>query len=72
MNRAVIAGAATIIAVDVADNKLEKAKLFCATHTINSTTTDPGVVEVHRITERGADGAFNFVRILPSPSRSWT
>lgn len=53
-------------------NKLEKAKLFCATHTINSTTTDPGVVEVHRITERGADGAFNFVRILPSPSRSWT
>ncbi len=42
MNGAVIAGAATIIAVDVADNKLETAKLFCATHTINSTTTDPG------------------------------
>ena len=36
-----LAGAATIIAVDVDDRKLEWAKDFGATHTCNSTTTDP-------------------------------
>jgi len=62
MNGTVVARAATLIAVDVADNKLEKAKLFWATHTINSTTTDPAA-EVQRITERGAVGAFDPVGI---------
>ncbi|WP_164479586.1 zinc-binding dehydrogenase [Microbacterium sp. Y-01] len=62
MDGAVVAGAATLIAVDVADNKLEKAKLFWATHTINSTITDP-VAEVQRITGRGAVGAFDLVGI---------
>ena len=36
-----LAGAHTIIAVDVDDRKLEWAKEFGATHTINSTRTDP-------------------------------
>ncbi|GGM87636.1 oxidoreductase [Thermopolyspora flexuosa] len=36
-----LAGAAKIIAVDVDDRKLEWAKRFGATHTINSTKTDP-------------------------------
>jgi mycothiol-dependent formaldehyde dehydrogenase len=36
-----LAGAAKIIAVDVDDRKLEWAKRFGATHTINSTRTDP-------------------------------
>ena len=62
INGAVVAGASTIIAVDVADEKLEKAKRFGATHTINSTKVDP-VAEVQRITGGGADSAFDFVGI---------
>ena len=38
---AVVAGATTIIAVDVDDRKLEWAKRLGATHTINSRGTDP-------------------------------
>ncbi len=62
INGARVAGATAIIVVDVADDKLEKARRFGATHTINSTVTDP-VAEVHRITGRGADAAFDFVGI---------
>jgi len=62
INGALIAGATTIIAVDVADDKLEKARRFGATHVINSTTTD-AVAEVLAITGRGADAAFDFVGI---------
>jgi len=36
-----LAGARTIIAVDVDDRKLEWAKDFGATHTVNSRSTDP-------------------------------
>ncbi|MEV6654162.1 zinc-binding dehydrogenase [Streptomyces sp. NPDC051219] len=61
---AVIAGAATIIVIDVHDAKLERAQAFGATHTINSTTTDP-VAEVKRITGHGADYVFDFVGIRP-------
>jgi S-(hydroxymethyl)mycothiol dehydrogenase len=38
---ALLAGAGTIIAVDVDDRKLEWAKEFGATHTVNSGRTDP-------------------------------
>ncbi len=36
-----LAGATTIVAVDVDDRKLEWAKQFGATHTVNSRSTDP-------------------------------
>ncbi|MFE3098206.1 S-(hydroxymethyl)mycothiol dehydrogenase [Streptomyces sp. NPDC059248] len=36
-----LAGAATIIGVDVDDHKLATARTMGATHTVNSTTTDP-------------------------------
>jgi S-(hydroxymethyl)mycothiol dehydrogenase len=36
-----LAGATTIIAVDISDTKLEWAKQFGATHTVNSKETDP-------------------------------
>ncbi|MDO7882523.1 MULTISPECIES: Zn-dependent alcohol dehydrogenase [Microbacteriaceae] len=62
INGALVAGASTIIAVDVADDKLAKARRFGATHTINSTKTD-AVAEVMAITGRGADAAFDFVGI---------
>src|SRR5215510_12222673 len=56
-----LAGAGTIIAVDLLDNKLEYAKQFGATHTIN-----PGrqelVKTVRSLTEgRGADYAFEVI-----------
>jgi S-(hydroxymethyl)mycothiol dehydrogenase len=44
-----LAGATTIIAVDIDDRKLEWARKFGATHTVNSTSTDP-VVAVRELT----------------------
>jgi S-(hydroxymethyl)mycothiol dehydrogenase len=38
---ALLGGATTIIAVDIEDRKLEWAKQFGATHTVNSANTDP-------------------------------
>ncbi len=55
---AVLSGAARIIAVDLLDNKLEAARLFGATHTINAGDQDT-VATVLALTEgRGADYAF--------------
>jgi Zn-dependent alcohol dehydrogenase len=51
---AAISGAYPIIAVDVADSKLEAARKFGATHTVNSTKTD-AVKEVQAMT--GGEGA---------------
>jgi S-(hydroxymethyl)glutathione dehydrogenase/alcohol dehydrogenase len=60
VNGAVIAGATTIIAVDIADDKLAKAKDFGATHVVNSKEVDP-VAAVQEITGNGADAVFDFV-----------
>lgn len=57
---ALLAGAATIIAVDVVDEKLEKALAFGATHTVNGRSVDP-IQAVHEITKGGADYAFEAV-----------
>jgi len=38
---ALLAGASTIVAVDIDDRKLELARKFGATHVVNSTKTDP-------------------------------
>lgn len=58
-----IAGAATIIAVDVLNEKLEVASKLGATHLINSRMTDP-VEEVKKITDgKGVDYAFEAVGI---------
>lgn len=56
---AVLVGARKIIAVDVQDDKLELAKRFGATHTVNSTEGDP-VEQVMSITDgQGAHHAFD-------------
>ncbi|MGX9787803.1 zinc-binding dehydrogenase [Mycobacterium sp. MMS18-G62] len=68
VNGAQIAGATTIIVVDIFDETLEKARRFGATHTINSTSVD-AVAEVTAITGRGADAVFDFVG-LPAVTRS--
>lgn len=52
-----LSGAGQIIAVDIADNKLEMAKHFGATHTINASEVEP-VMAIHELTQGGADFAF--------------
>jgi S-(hydroxymethyl)glutathione dehydrogenase/alcohol dehydrogenase len=54
---AYIAGAARVIAVDVADDKLALAREFGATDTVNASTTDP-VEAVRDLTGGGVDHAF--------------
>ena len=52
---AYLAGAHTIVAVDIDDNKRELAKQFGATHTVNSSKTDP-VEFIRSVTDgNGAD-----------------
>jgi S-(hydroxymethyl)glutathione dehydrogenase/alcohol dehydrogenase len=53
-------GAYPIIAVDIVDDKLEAAKKFGATHTINAAALDP-VQETRRLTGGGVDKAFEAI-----------
>lgn len=59
-----LAGASTIIAVDVDDRKLERAKSFGATHTVNSRDTDP-VAAIQALT--GGHGADVVVEAVGRP-----
>lgn len=62
---AVVAAANPIVAVDVDDEKLEIARQFGATHTVNSRTSPKAVEEVLEITEGGGDHVFDFVGVTP-------
>jgi Zn-dependent alcohol dehydrogenase len=56
---AVISGAYPVIAVDILDSKLEFAKKFGATHTLNTTKEKDPVAALQAMTEgRGADYVF--------------
>ncbi len=57
-----LAGAGKIIAVDLADNKLEMAVKFGATHTINGGSED-AVETIQALTDGGADYAFEAVGV---------
>ena len=59
-----LAGAHTIIAVDIDDRKLEWAKEFGATHTVNSTRTDP-VEAIRELT--GGNGADVAIEAVGNP-----
>lgn len=59
-----VAGATTIIAVDVDDQKLEWAKQFGATHTVNAKTDDP-VEKIRELT--GGFGADVVVEAIGRP-----
>ena len=59
-----LAGAHTIIGVDIDDRKLEWARDFGATHTINSTQTDP-VGEIQKIT--GGNGVNVAIEAVGNP-----
>jgi S-(hydroxymethyl)glutathione dehydrogenase/alcohol dehydrogenase len=56
-----VAGAAMIVAVDRVDSKLEMAKVFGATHTVNATSDDHLVKTLKKLTGGGADYAFECV-----------
>jgi S-(hydroxymethyl)glutathione dehydrogenase/alcohol dehydrogenase len=60
-----IAGATTIIAIDMLDSKLEMAKEFGATHTINAGEGDP-VSAAAAINGRGPDVAFEVIGLGPT------
>ena len=69
---AALSGATTIIAVDLSDDKLEAARLFGATHTINPVGTDV-VAEVKALTGgRGADYVFVTVGAKPAFDQSYS
>ena len=59
-----LAGAHTIIGVDLDDRKLAWAKEFGATHTINATSTDP-VEEIRKLT--GGNGVNVAIEAVGSP-----
>lgn len=60
---AAIAGAERIIAVDLNDRKLDFARTFGATHTINSSKDDP-VTAIKELTEgRGCDFSFEAIGV---------
>jgi S-(hydroxymethyl)glutathione dehydrogenase/alcohol dehydrogenase len=59
-----------IIAVDVVDSKLDYAKQFGATHTINAKKDDP-VQAIKDITRRGADYAFVAVGVADVIKQAW-
>ena len=56
-----IAGARIIVAVDTADAKLDLAKQFGATHTLNAKNEENVVKALKKLTEGGADYAFECV-----------
>ncbi|MBI5337237.1 MAG: Zn-dependent alcohol dehydrogenase [Mycolicibacterium rufum] len=56
-----IAGAKRIIACDISDWKLEQAKMFGATHTVNPTVTDPVEFATELTWGVGVDKAFEAI-----------
>jgi S-(hydroxymethyl)glutathione dehydrogenase/alcohol dehydrogenase len=68
---AVIAGAAQIIAVDLLDSKLELARSFGATHTVNAGAGDP-VAKVRELTgQRGVDYAFEVIGLPKTQEQAY-
>jgi S-(hydroxymethyl)glutathione dehydrogenase/alcohol dehydrogenase len=56
-----IAGATTIIAIDTQENKLEMAKRFGATHTLNAKREENIVRSLKKLTDGGPDYAFECI-----------
>ena len=65
-----LAGAYPLIAVDVADNKLEYARAMGATHTVNAANQDVAA-EIKRITGNGVDYAVVAVGSTKAIHQAW-
>jgi S-(hydroxymethyl)glutathione dehydrogenase / alcohol dehydrogenase len=69
---AAFSGAFPVIAVDVLDSKLETAKKFGATHTVNSKTEKNPIEAVRALTSgRGADYVFITVGSMDALRQGW-
>jgi S-(hydroxymethyl)glutathione dehydrogenase/alcohol dehydrogenase len=66
---ALIAGARRVIAVDVLENKLEMARQFGATDTVNA--NDDPVEQVKRLTGDGVDHAFEAIGLKVATEQAW-
>lgn len=66
---ALLAGAGRVIAIDIVDAKLDVAKRFGATHTINSSETD-AVAEVRQLTGGGVDHAFEVIGLAKTQQQA--
>jgi S-(hydroxymethyl)glutathione dehydrogenase / alcohol dehydrogenase len=68
---AALAGAEKIIAVDLLDNKLEFARRFGATHTVNASTSDP-VKTIRELTSgKGVEFAFEVVGLTKTMRQAY-
>lgn len=68
---ATLAGARMIIAVDIHDFKLETARIFGATHTINSRKVDPAR-ETRKLTEgAGVEYAFDAIALAETTAQAY-
>ena len=65
-----IAGATTIVAVDTQDNKLELARRFGATHTLQPTREDNIVRALKKLTGGGPDYAFECIGLGDASSQT--
>ena len=63
-------GAKTVIAVDVHDEKLDMARTFGATHTVNAANEDP-VEAIKRITGDGADFTFESAGLIKTMEQAY-
>ncbi len=70
INGAELAGASRIIAVDTIASKLQLAKKFGATDTVNALKTDP-VSEVREMTAGGVHYAFEAVGLKATAEQAW-
>jgi S-(hydroxymethyl)glutathione dehydrogenase/alcohol dehydrogenase len=68
---AAIVGAEKIIAVDMEDRKLEFARDFGATHTVNPGNDGDPVVKIHELTGGGADYAFECIGLPITVTQSY-
>jgi S-(hydroxymethyl)glutathione dehydrogenase/alcohol dehydrogenase len=66
-----IAGAETIIAVDMVDKKLEFAQQFGATHTVNPKTDGDAVAKIKELTGGGADYAFEVIGLAATIAQTY-
>ncbi|MEM0986717.1 MAG: Zn-dependent alcohol dehydrogenase [Pseudomonadota bacterium] len=70
INGAAIAGASRIIAVDLADEKLEMAKVFGATDIVNPKNGDP-VEQVQALTQGGVHYAFECIGLKQTAEQAF-
>jgi Zn-dependent alcohol dehydrogenase len=66
-----IAGARMIVAVDTSDSKLELARQFGATHSFNVTGQAQVGKSLYKLTEGGADYAFDCVGVGAVSEQAW-